>query len=81
MAHIRARLRDTETSEDSNTFEEFWAFWNTHGTADYEDVDVFSRCMQMLRANATETHEVERDKQETWRRLVQWVKRDLGINE
>ena len=38
MAHIRARLRDSETPEDFNTFEEFWAFWDTHSTADYEDV-------------------------------------------
>jgi hypothetical protein len=43
--------------------------------------EVFSRCMRMLQANETDTHEVERDKQETWRQLVQRVKRDLGINE
>ena len=38
MAYIRARLRDSETSEDLNTLAEFWAFWDTHSTADYEDV-------------------------------------------
>jgi hypothetical protein len=45
------------------------------------DRDVFSRCMQMLRVNETDTHEVERDKEETWRQLVQRVKLDLGIHE
>jgi len=46
-----------------------------------KDRAVYNRCMQMLRANETETQVVERDKEETWQRLVRRVKHDLGLNE
>ncbi len=48
---------------------------------DARDRGVFSQCMQMLRENETDTHRVEQDKQETWRQLVQRIKRDLDIHE
>jgi hypothetical protein len=44
-------------------------------------IEVFRRCLRMLRENEVETQEVERDREETWRRLVNRIKRDLGVRD
>jgi hypothetical protein len=45
------------------------------------DQEKFQRCLRMLSENEVETQIVERDQEESWRRLVEHVKSDLGVRD